>query len=367
MSVKRSPATQDSVLLLDFDLEAPGVDEFECLRPPSPDQPGLVEYVREYLEKREGPDIQDFVYPAKGCFVMRAGRRDAAYRQFLSRLDWNKFYSKLDGFLFFENLRAAARAELGCNYLLVDSRTGLGDIGGVCTGHLADAVVLVFQANSAHREGMGEVVAALREREKREGHPIPRLYVASMLPLVPARYDDEFREIPEELKSFVKDLIQRWEGRDVEVPGLDLEDEAPAYGLTNVCYKVRTPLVREQMLPDSFLWSTEDVDLPARLKMSVPAAGPIPGWICHARAMVQSIQETVAEATACCRLMDSSKSEGDYREFFHSLPAHSFESIISDNAEMRRMLRRQPPDKLAFLLPEGHRGILKAWRRPKKT
>ena len=45
------------VLLVDFDLEAPGLDTFPALRPEEP-VPGLVDYVAEYLETDQAPDVR---------------------------------------------------------------------------------------------------------------------------------------------------------------------------------------------------------------------------------------------------------------------------------------------------------------------
>ena len=48
------------VLVVDFDLDAPGLDTFPPLRPEEP-VPGLVDYVVEYLKTDQAPDIRGFV------------------------------------------------------------------------------------------------------------------------------------------------------------------------------------------------------------------------------------------------------------------------------------------------------------------
>ncbi|MEW6200304.1 MAG: hypothetical protein AB1601_16765 [Planctomycetota bacterium] len=200
-------------LLLDFDLEAPGVDEFDCMRPSDPDQPGLVEYIREYLDRREDPPLERFVYAPQGDggpFVMRAGRRDEAYRRFLMKLSWSEFYRECDGALFLDNLRLAVVRELGCQTLLIDSRTGHSEIGGVCLGHLADAVVFVFQPSTAHAEGLAQAVAAVRDREQKEERSIPRFYVANKVPEI---IEDT---IPEEIRATAEELVRRCEGQQTE-------------------------------------------------------------------------------------------------------------------------------------------------------
>lgn len=165
---------------LDFDLEAPGVDEFERFRPDDPEQPGLMEYVRAYLDSKERipPDLAGYVYEKEGVLVMRSGRKDANYLRDLAQHDWDHFYRFEDGQLFFENLRAAVKQQFGCTHMIVDSRTGLTNIGGVCLGHLADSAVFVFQPTPAHSTGLRIAVEAVQERD-REPKRLPRLFVAS--------------------------------------------------------------------------------------------------------------------------------------------------------------------------------------------
>jgi len=47
------------VLIVDFDLEAPGLDTFNLHRPLAPK--GIVEFVHEYLETSRAPDVSGFV------------------------------------------------------------------------------------------------------------------------------------------------------------------------------------------------------------------------------------------------------------------------------------------------------------------
>ena len=55
--------TGRKVLLVDFDLEAPGIDTFEELRAPD-DQPGLVDYVTDFMTSGTPPDVLKYVYQA---------------------------------------------------------------------------------------------------------------------------------------------------------------------------------------------------------------------------------------------------------------------------------------------------------------
>src|SRR5207253_11082229 len=86
------------VLVVDFDLEAPGLETYDRLKPPKP-HPGIVEYVTEFLRTSQVPNLPDYVYETlsigkKGgrLWVMPAGRRDPAYRREPADLDWQPPY-----------------------------------------------------------------------------------------------------------------------------------------------------------------------------------------------------------------------------------------------------------------------------------
>ncbi len=64
----------------------------------------------------------------------------------------------------FEDLRAQWKA-LGFQYVLLDSRTGFTDVGGICTRHLPDAVVTMFRLDDQSLQGVEGVVESIR-REK---------------------------------------------------------------------------------------------------------------------------------------------------------------------------------------------------------
>src|SRR5260370_13887406 len=193
------------VLLVDFDLEAPGLHTYELLQPVEP-HAGIVEYVTEYRRnyRRTGsvPNLAEFIYEAKAyekmrrldsghLWVMPAGRCNRAYRAALANLDWLKLYKEEEGFLLFEDTKAGWAAgwgdEFKPDYVLIDSRTGYSDVLGICTRQLADAVVLMFTPNEQNLEGIEEVYCDIR-REESEGlkKAIRTHFVAANVP-----YDQE--------------------------------------------------------------------------------------------------------------------------------------------------------------------------------
>jgi MinD-like ATPase involved in chromosome partitioning or flagellar assembly len=197
------------VLLVDFDLEAPGLETFERLRPPQP-HPGLVEYVTEYMRTKRSPDVRDYIYsPPPGrkmlgqLWVMPAGRRDASYQAALTRLNWKKLYDDCEGFLFFEDMKAQWEQELKPDYVLIDSRTGHTDVKGICTRQLPDVVVVLFFPNEQNLVGLKAVCQEIRsEREHGLMKNIGLHFVMSNVPDL----DDEDKVLHRRLKAFEKEL-----------------------------------------------------------------------------------------------------------------------------------------------------------------
>src|SRR5207244_718527 len=106
------------VLVVDFDLEAPGLETYKHLRPQKP-HPGIVEYVTEFRQTNQVPNLLDYIYEASPIgkvggqlWVMPAGRRDRAYRTALASLDWKRLYQAEGGFLLFEDTNKGWEEEL---------------------------------------------------------------------------------------------------------------------------------------------------------------------------------------------------------------------------------------------------------------
>jgi tetratricopeptide (TPR) repeat protein len=107
-----------------------------------------------------------------------AGRMDSSYGDRLAALDWRDFYAKRGGALAVETLRKqlVGRADI----VLVDSRTGFTDAGGICTVQLPDGVVLMTAPNKqslAGIERVAETIARARGDE-RAGRKNIRLWLS---------------------------------------------------------------------------------------------------------------------------------------------------------------------------------------------
>lgn len=163
------------VLIVDLDLEAPGLDTFNLPRPQSAvASKGMVEFVLEYLKTGETPDVSQFVYTsniptAEGkLYVMPAGRYDDGYDARFKSINWADLYDNHDGYVLFEDLKAQWQKTLEVDYVLIDSRTGHTDIGGICTRQLPDSVVLFFFPNEQNRRGLQGLFKQIKAEENTE-------------------------------------------------------------------------------------------------------------------------------------------------------------------------------------------------------
>jgi hypothetical protein len=195
------------VLLVDFDLEAPGLDTFDLLKPSQP-RLGLVDFVTEYRSTHIAPDVRRFIYEPShpgleaNVWVMPTGKQDADYGKKLNAIDWRQLYSDEDGFLLFEDLKEQWARELNPDYVLIDSRTGHTDVGGICTRQLPDAVALMFFPNEQNRRGLEVVVRDINRQSRGSGRPIDTYFIAANVPDL----DDEERILRERIVEFKRTL-----------------------------------------------------------------------------------------------------------------------------------------------------------------
>ncbi|MET8849019.1 CATRA system-associated protein [Amycolatopsis sp. NPDC004625] len=172
------------VLCLDWDLEAPGLGDY--FRPQLPARPtgGVVDLVDDFRHGRFAPDTH--VQRLTGVGVLdfvAAGREEPGYVTQVQEIDWDGLYD--DGFgEYLEQCRAHWVARY--DFVLVDSRTGISDIGGICTAHLPDHLVLLFTAN--RQSILGAMEAARRADAARNLLPFDRARL-TVLPVL-SRFDN---------------------------------------------------------------------------------------------------------------------------------------------------------------------------------
>ena len=202
------------VLVVDFDIEAPGLDTFGVLKPHK-EIPGLIDFVTQYLNSGQAADVSDFIgeCPPIGekdgkLWVMPSGRQDAYAARF-NQVDWGDLYERNDGFLLFEDLREQWKRVLNPDYVLIDSRTGHTDTSGICTRQLPHTVVVLFFPNEQNLRGLVDVIGDIRaeaENPPRKKH-IDLHFVMSNVPDL----DDEDQILEGKIRAFQKQLGFRQE------------------------------------------------------------------------------------------------------------------------------------------------------------
>ncbi len=193
------------VLLVDFDLEAPGLDTFEAIKPKRT-APGIVDFVRRYLDTGQAPEVAEFLEkcPEIGddggeLWLMPAGASKSNYAESFRQIDWGNLYEQRNGYILFEDLKAQWEEVLQPDYVLIDSRTGHTDVGGICTRQLPDSVAMLFFPNEQNLTGLTKVVADIRsESEEPRGKQIHLHFIMSNVPDL----DDEDRILEKKIIAF---------------------------------------------------------------------------------------------------------------------------------------------------------------------
>ncbi|MBI1927623.1 AAA family ATPase [Candidatus Poribacteria bacterium] len=140
-------------ILVDFDLESPGLDsKFRDLALQN-GQKGLLDYLLHFQETgNDDIPIEDVTVDVPIHLVETGMLRmipagdylNREYSMRLNRLDWSKIFSEeRQGVAFFQQFLKKIEVTFAPDFLIVDSRTGISEIGGVCTQILADEVVLL--------------------------------------------------------------------------------------------------------------------------------------------------------------------------------------------------------------------------------
>jgi cellulose biosynthesis protein BcsQ len=210
------------VLMIDMDLEAPGLESyFEIPQAQVRANPGVIDLLSAFKRNLSGaetaaaPEFQNldkFIYPIYptlpdngGLFLMPAGRREPPaemghYALAVRTFDWQDFYFNWEGEAFFEWLRKSLIAgERPYDVVLIDSRTGVTEMGGICAYRLADVVLMMCAANQQNIKGTRNVADDFTSSQVmalRRGRPL-------QLVVVPARVE---QRDPELLAGFFDDF-----------------------------------------------------------------------------------------------------------------------------------------------------------------
>jgi len=178
------------VLLVDWDLEAPGLEEyFESLtRVKTPTNAGGL-----LALLREAPTFNSSYFESvvskyeiskqSEISLLYSGAQSPNYSSYLADFVWSTYFEIKGGGRFLEDVRAYWADHY--DFVLIDSRTGVTDAGGICTILMPDILLLLFAANNQNLKGILKIADAAKHA--RDDLFVSRLSL-SILP-IPSRFD----------------------------------------------------------------------------------------------------------------------------------------------------------------------------------
>ena len=171
----RRKRASEPVLMIDWDLEAPGLHRYFEKHVEGGTRPGLIDLFVELqaLVRDRGlpaADVdrarhlveacrpEEFITPTTidGLHLLLAGSLDREYASKVNVFDWEGLFESAPGC--FQAL--ADYLATRYSYVLIDSRTGHTDIGGICTTLMPERLVGVFTPS---RQSLDGLLAVLRD------------------------------------------------------------------------------------------------------------------------------------------------------------------------------------------------------------
>jgi hypothetical protein len=222
--LSRRTDVKRGILVVDWDLDAPGLHWFFVTNPAGvgeerfslahdgllelfksvetqiralPTQPAFEDAAEQIFRTL---DIESFVVPTDipKVSLLPAGRLGFDYANDISHFDWRALFDSAPSSI---RIFAEVLSER-YDYVLIDSRTGLNDVSGICTALLPDQLVVVFTPN--RQSLIGGIEMARRAVLYRKGsedvrpltvYPLPsRVDVSEPGLLEKWRFGDTFRQ-----------------------------------------------------------------------------------------------------------------------------------------------------------------------------
>lgn len=226
------------ILLIDWDLEAPGLHFYFNKKNKDIKTKGLIDLLNHFLAQRleANPDnpikesdllfpdenyIQNLVKIKEGGQIdlLPATHYEEGYHAHINAFDWLDFYDHQEGGVYLLWLRQQLRNQY--DYVFIDSRTGFNDYSGICNVLMPDMNIILVAPNEQNFEG----AKAMAKRIINSEFTKTEIREPFVLPIL-SRLDDEsesadtWREkfarefafvIPEfekEIKPFSKEFLE---------------------------------------------------------------------------------------------------------------------------------------------------------------
>lgn len=207
-------AAGQRVLLVDFDLEAPGVTYLPEFRPGTGTSlpRGITGFLVDSWQAKQAQNIRRYLHYVPDfdgrLAILPAGDVDSDHfaRDYRLLRDDRVIDFSVDDkhsealLTLFDDLRQQWRGDF--DYVLIDSRTGFTDVGGICTRVLPDLVVTILTLSRQGREGTKQVLQQVQPKSV-YGVPVDVFVVASMVPT------DLQDEVQSRLVTLAQDLAEQ--------------------------------------------------------------------------------------------------------------------------------------------------------------
>ncbi len=183
-----------NVCVVDFDLEAPGIHY--KLQPffSKPVERGLVDYIYDFTSTGNIPiSLNDYVLTAENIpagegkiqLIPAGNILSSAYWKKLASINWHSFFYEEggEGIPFFLEFKENIYSELKPDFLLIDSRTGITEMSGLCTTLLPDKVAFLITNNQENLEGSRQILRGIQKAKRFEGQkPIEVSFALTRIP-----------------------------------------------------------------------------------------------------------------------------------------------------------------------------------------
>jgi tetratricopeptide (TPR) repeat protein len=202
------------ILLIDWDLEAPGIDYFFKFDR-SIITKGLIEVFEEYvylassgkkLDLSELPKL-DHIYPiseekeqnslkkggkGKIDFIPAANYNSEDYTHRINKFDWFEFYENLEGRYYIEFLKRELKKK-DYDFIFIDSRTGISDYLGICNIQLPDVNIIVVAPSSQNLDGAYKIANKILEHSYTKANRINPI-VLPVFSRIDIQYGNKYNE-----------------------------------------------------------------------------------------------------------------------------------------------------------------------------
>jgi MinD-like ATPase involved in chromosome partitioning or flagellar assembly len=207
------------ILLIDWDLEAPGLDYFFKFDREKINK-GLIEVFEEYVRMvRSGEELSleqlpffDEIYTlvngkenGKIDLIPAANYNSEDFTKRINAFDWFDFYDRLDGRYYVEFLKGKLK-ENDYDFIFIDSRTGNSDYLGICNIQLPDINIIVVAPSKQNLEGAHRIATKILEHPyTKENRPNP--IVLPVFSRVDEQYGDKYNEWQKLFLGSFRDII----------------------------------------------------------------------------------------------------------------------------------------------------------------